>query len=164
MTEHESGHDQPGDSGRAAHRPDQAADQPGPSAAGTTPTAAATTPAAAGTTPDAAGHRPPTAQQLPASKGFVASLFDFGFVSFVTPKVVKVLYPLIMILAALGALVFVAISFRLGTPFGLFALFILAPLYFLIVIAFYRITMELFIVLFRIADDIPALRQRGDIH
>jgi len=93
----------------------------------------------------------------------VASLFDFGFTSFVTPKVVKVLYPLIMILAALGALVWVIIAFKVNAVFGVFALFILTPLYFLIVTAFYRIALELFIVIFRIADDIQALRQRDDM-
>jgi hypothetical protein len=143
LTEHEFGHDQPGDSGRAAYRPEESA----------------------ATRPGGAGYpQPPTERpQLPDSKGFVASLFDFGFTSFVTPKVVKVLYPLIMILAALGALVWVVIAFKVNAVFGIFALFILTPLYFLIVTAFYRIALELFIVIFRIADDIQALRRRGDM-
>jgi len=144
LAEHEFGHDQPGDSGRAAYRPEESA---------------------ASTRSGAAGYPQQSAQrpQAPDSKGFVASLFDFGFTSFVTPKVVKVLYPLIMILAALGALVWVIIAFKVNAVFGVFALFILTPLYFLIVTAFYRIALELFIVIFRIADDIQALRQRGDM-
>jgi hypothetical protein len=81
----------------------------------------------------------------------------------VTPKVVKVLYALIMIGVALGAVIFIAIAFRANAFFGLISLFILAPLYFLVVMAIYRIGLEFFIVMFRISEDIRAMRQRGDI-
>jgi len=39
------------------------------------------------------------------TKGFLGALFDFGFTSFVTPKVVKVLYVLIVIGTVVSALV-----------------------------------------------------------
>jgi hypothetical protein len=82
----------------------------------------------------------------------------------VTPKVVKVLYALIMIGVALGAVIFVAIAFRASSVFGLISLFILAPLYFLVVMAIYRISLEFFMVMFRISEDIRAIRQRNDLH
>lgn len=97
------------------------------------------------------------------ARGFVASLFDFSFTSFVTPKVIKVLYALIMIGVALGAVIFIAIAFRANSFFGLVALFILAPLYFLVVMAIYRIGLEFFMVMFRISEDIRAIRQRDNI-
>jgi hypothetical protein len=98
-----------------------------------------------------------------AAKGFLGALFDFRFTSFVTPKVVKVLYPLIMILTGLTALSFIDIAFRASIGFGFVSLFILAPLFFLVVTAIYRILLEFFIVIFRVAEDIRALRERGDI-
>jgi hypothetical protein len=97
------------------------------------------------------------------AKGFLGALFDFRFTSFVTPKVVKVLYPLIMILTGLTALSFIDIAFRASIGFGFVSLFILAPLFFLVVTAIYRILLEFFIVIFRVAEDIRAMRERGDI-
>jgi hypothetical protein len=108
------------------------------------------------------GAAPPPPPQADA-RGFVSSLFDFGFTSLVTPKVIRVLYALIMIGVALGAVILVAIGFRVSSIFGLFTLFILAPLYFLVAMAIYRISLEFFIVIFRISEDIRALRQRGDL-
>ena len=46
---------------------------------------------------------------------------------------------------------------------GLIVLLIGAPLYFLVVTALYRITLEFFMVIFRMAEDIRALRERGEI-
>ena len=70
----------------------------------------AAVPADAGTArPDA--ERPATAITDPASReamdtrGFLGALFDFGFTSFVTPKVIKVLYMLIVIGTVVSALV-----------------------------------------------------------
>jgi Domain of unknown function (DUF4282) len=146
LTEQESGQGQPWDSGRAAYRPEQSAADPVPGGAGYPPPSA-----------------PPRQQSATATKGFLSALFDFGFTSFVTPKVVKVLYPLIMIFAALGALGFVAAAFSANTVFGILALFILAPLFFLVTTAIYRILLEFFIVIFRVAEDIRALRERGDL-
>lgn len=149
MTEQEPGQGQPRDSGRAAYRPEQQA----PGGAGPQPPPAQPPPA----------QPPPPRPQSAAAKSFLSALFDFGFTSFVTPKVVKVLYPLIMILTGLSALSFVAIAFRASTGFGIVSLFILAPLFFLVVTAIYRILLEFFIVIFRVAEDIRALRERGDI-
>ena len=51
----------------------------------------------------AQGGSPGTSSsQLSDSKGFLAALFDFGFTTFVTPKIVKVLYVLIMIVTGTG--------------------------------------------------------------
>ena len=96
-----------------------------------------------------------------SSKSFFASLFDFGFNSFVTPKVVKVLYVLITIVVGLGALFLVFSGFRINAAVGLFFLIIVAPLFFFIYLALWRIALEIFIVVFRIADDLRAIRDRG---
>jgi Domain of unknown function (DUF4282) len=103
-------------------------------------------------------------QESATAKSFMASLFDFGFNSFVTPKVVKVIYVLMMILIGLGALLFAISAFRLNPVFGVISLFILCPLFFLVELALWRIVLELFIVIFRIADDLRLIRVRGDLH
>lgn len=113
----------------------------------------------------AAGFPQPQQQhQASASpQGFIASLFDFSFNSFVTPKVVRVIYVLIMALTALGAVGFAITAFRISPAFGIISLLILCPLFFLVEVALWRIVLELFIVIFRIADDLRVIRVRGDL-
>lgn len=103
-------------------------------------------------------------QQLPTAEptGFLGALFDFSFTSFVTPKVVKVLYVLIVVVVGLSALGFALSVLATNVGLGLIVLLIGAPLYFLVVTALYRITLEFFMVVFRMAQDIRAIRERGD--
>jgi hypothetical protein len=98
------------------------------------------------------------------ARGFVGALFDFGFTSFVTPKVIKVLYMLIVIGAVLSALVFTILVFEASVAFGVLTLLFGDPLFILIVLAICRIILEFFVVTFRVAEDIRALRERGDLH
>jgi Domain of unknown function (DUF4282) len=112
-----------------------------------------------------AGGRPAFAtQQFPAAepKGFLGALFDFSFTSFVTPKVVKVLYILIVVVVGLSAVGFALSVLATNVGLGLIVLLIGAPLYFLVVTALYRITLEFFMVIYRMAQDIRAIRERGD--
>ncbi len=117
--------------------------------------------------PDA--ERPATAITDPASReaadtrGFLGALFDFGFTSFVTPKMIKVLYMLIVIGTVVSALVFTIVAFKASTVFGFLMLVFGDPLFILIVLAIYRIILEFFVVTFRVAEDIRALRERGDL-
>jgi uncharacterized protein DUF4282 len=115
--------------------------------------------------PGQAGGRPAFAtQQFPAAepKGFLGALFDFSFTSFVTPKVVKVLYILIVVVVGLSAVGFALSVLATNVGLGLIVLLIGAPLYFLVVTALYRITLEFFMVIYRMAQDIRAIRERGD--
>jgi len=93
---------------------------------------------------------------------FLSALFDFGFTSFVTPKVIKVLYMLIVIGTVVSALVFTIIVFKASVAFGILTLFFGDPLFILITLAIYRIILEFFAVTFRVAEDIRAMRERGD--
>ena len=101
-------------------------------------------------------------RQVAESKGFFGALFDFSFTSFVTTKIIKVLYVLILVLAALTALVYTIIAFKVSAGFGILTLVIGDPLFIIIVMAFWRLVLEAFIVVFRISEDIRALRERGD--
>ena len=80
------------------------------------------------------------------SKGFLDALFDFGFQSFVTPKIVKMLYVLIMIGTVVTALVFTIAAFKASLTFGVATLLFGDPLFILIVLAIYRIILEFFVV------------------
>lgn len=146
MSQQGYGQGQPDDSGRAAPGQPQYGAGPAHTASGSA----------------YGGMGSPSQQQLSDSKGFMGALFDFGFTSFVTPKVVRVLYPLIMILAGLGALGLAATAFSISVVVGILALIIFAPLYFLVVTAIWRIALEFFVVIFRVAEDIRAIRERGD--
>jgi Domain of unknown function (DUF4282) len=115
----------------------------------------------AGSPVQATAAYPAPSEDRASSKGFVASLFDFGFTSFVTPTVVKVLYVLIMIVLALTGLGFAVSAFTLNKIAGIFVLIVVAPLFFFVFLALYRIVLELFIVIFRIAEDLRAIRDRG---
>jgi Domain of unknown function (DUF4282) len=120
-----------------------------------------------------AGFDPPTTA-MPASgvrhsprggvgtKGFLASLFDFGFTSFVTPKVIKVLYLLIMIGAVVSSLFYSFLAYTANPALGILTLLVIAPLYTVIVLAIWRIALEFFMVIFRISDDIRSVRERGE--
>jgi len=96
------------------------------------------------------------------AKGFAAALFDFEFGTFVTPKIIKVLYLLIVVATGLGALAWTILDFRVSFAFGLITLIVIAPLIFFLTIALYRVVLEFFAVVFQMAEDIRAIRERGD--
>jgi uncharacterized membrane protein len=96
-------------------------------------------------------------------KGFLAALFDFSFTSFVTPKIIKVLYVLITIWTVIWALVFLRLGFRYGgAAGGFFTLVVVDPILVLITLGVYRMVLELFMVVHRMHDDLKALRDRGE--
>jgi hypothetical protein len=97
------------------------------------------------------------------TKGFLGALFDFGFTSFVTPKVVKVLYVLIVIGTVVSALVSTIIVFKASATLGFLMLIFGDPLFILVALAIYRVILEFFVVAFRAAEDIRVLRERGPL-
>jgi hypothetical protein len=115
----------------------------------------------AATHPAAASKRP-APNQAADTTGFLGALFDFGFTSFVTPKVIKVLYVLVTIGTVVSTLAFTILVFKVSAVFGIVALIFCDPLIILVVLAIYRICLEFFVVIFRAAEDIRALRERGE--
>ena len=146
--------------GAAAVSPFGDADRFGPA-----PTAAygAVTAEAETARPEAEPLGDPSPRETADARGFLGALFDFGFTSFVTPKVIKVLYVLIVIGTVVSALVFTIVVFKASAMFGFLMLVFGDPLFILIVLAIYRIILEFFVVTFRVAEDIRALRERGDL-
>jgi Domain of unknown function (DUF4282) len=111
----------------------------------------------------ASAHRDLALGDAGDGKGFLGALFDFGFTSFVTPKVIKVLYMLIVIGTVVSALVVTIVVFKASVMFGFLMLVFGDPLFILIALAIYRVILEFFVVTFRVAEDIRVLRERGSL-
>jgi Domain of unknown function (DUF4282) len=111
--------------------------------------------------PPPAGISPMGATQATDTRGFLSALFDFSFTSFVTTKIIKVLYVLILIMVVIAALFYTLLAFDASPLVGFLVLIIGDPLFIIIVMAFWRLVLEAFVVVFRIAEDIRALRERG---
>ncbi|MDQ4086323.1 MAG: DUF4282 domain-containing protein [Actinomycetota bacterium] len=87
-------------------------------------------------------------------KNFFAALFDFGFNTFVTPMIVKVVYILITVAIALAWVVFVIGGFVGDEPFvGVLAL-LLGWIPALLYLAFFRMTLEFYYGVVRMSQDI----------
>jgi hypothetical protein len=94
--------------------------------------------------------------------GLLTALFDLTFHRFVTTRVVTFIYALVMAAAALYALALLAVGFRIGVGVGLLFLLVVCPLFFLLVVAVYRVLLELAVVIFRIHESLDVLVRRGD--
>lgn len=94
-------------------------------------------------------------------RGFFASLFDFSFSSFVTVRLIKVIYALFIAGSAVFALLFVASAFQASVLFGLFVLLIVAPVLFFFYVILARVYLELVVAIFRIAENTSVLAGQG---
>jgi len=82
---------------------------------------------------------------------FLGGLFDFSFSQFIAVDVVKVLYAFAIALAGLGVIAGVAGAFASSFWGGLLSL-VFAPIVFILWVLIARVWLELFVVIFRIAD------------
>ncbi len=89
--------------------------------------------------------------------GFIGTIFDFSFTEFVTTKVIKFLLGLAMVANVILTIVVIVGAFQTGW-LGFIVVLILSPLIFLIMMLFSRIYLELIIVIFRIAENLIAIR------
>jgi len=104
--------------------------------------------------------RPMMESQAADARGFLSALFDFSFTSFVTTRIIKVFYVLILIVVLLSALSFTYDMFRVSALVGLLTLVIGDPLFIVLVMASSRLVLEAFVVRIRIAEDVRAMRER----
>lgn len=91
---------------------------------------------------------------------FLTALFDVSFSSFITARVVRVLYVVGLLLAGLTAIMMLGIGFGQGIVTGILML-IVAPLVFLLAAMYLRVTLELLIVVFRISDNVAHIADRS---
>lgn len=101
--------------------------------------------------PGGTGGPPPAWK--PHENRFFGALFDFSFSHFVTPSIIRVLYVLGLIGIALTYLSFIIYAFMYSAAQGLITLLfglIVAFIY----LAFWRVTLEFFLAVVRMSDDI----------
>ena len=103
-------------------------------------------------TPGAGGTGPGATSSTSAS-GFFGALFDFGFNEFITPKVVKFVYVLATIGLVLGYVIFVIAGFAQSTGAGL-GILVLGALGVIIYLALIRMTLEFYLAIVRMSEDI----------
>jgi hypothetical protein len=95
------------------------------------------------------------------AKGFFSSLFDYSFSSFITARIIKVLYVLMTIAVALWTLLVILLAFRVSSAVGFLALLIGGPIFFVITMVYIRVGLELIMVFFRIHGDVAEINRRG---
>jgi hypothetical protein len=107
---------------------------------------------------------PPTPAAHPAhpphrgADAGLAALLDFTFRRFITLSIIKILYILGMALIGLGWLLALISSFTQGIGAALVVL-IVGPVIALIYLIFFRIWLELIVVIFRIGENTSKLVQ-----
>lgn len=87
-------------------------------------------------------------------------VLDLSFKRFVTPRLVRMLYVLSLLAALISAVSYMFSGFREGTFTGIFQM-VTAPLAFLLYLIFARVTVELILAIFRIAEKLAPLSE-GD--
>jgi Domain of unknown function (DUF4282) len=97
--------------------------------------------------------------QDPGDRGFFQGLFDTRFETLVTPKLIRVLYIIIIVLLSLGMLVWVIVAFANDPGAGVAAL-IFAPIGFLLYLILARVYLEIVIVLFKIRASVENIEAR----
>ena len=108
---------------------------------------------------------PGGAAAMELQKGFVGAMFDFSFNNYVTPKIVKVLYGIWILFAALtilggmGAGVMTMVS-SYGSVIGGLLQIIISPFAGILVLILGRIYMEVLIVLFKIAENLGDINRK----
>lgn len=95
-------------------------------------------------------------------KAFFASLFDFSFETFITAKIVKILYGLSIAAGGLFALFQIVNGFLTSAGMGLLMLLIGGPLLFLVSVIYARVLLEIILVIFRISEDCSKLVEIGN--
>ena len=93
-------------------------------------------------------------------KGFFRSLYDFSFASFITGRVLKVLYGLVVALYSLFAVLTFFLLLVKGSAIGIVLAIVFVPLLYLVSLIGARVSFELLMVVFRIGDDVRQIAER----
>jgi hypothetical protein len=94
----------------------------------------------------------PTVEKVKAqASSFFRAMFDLSFREFITPRIIQVVFVVMLVLAGIGVLGTIVAAFEGGALSGVVTL-ILSPVIFLIAALFIRIYLEVVILLFRIYE------------
>lgn len=95
------------------------------------------------------------------ARGFFGALFDISFRSFVTVRIIGVLYVISIVLLVLYTIFLIIAAFQASAVFGVVTLLILGPLFLFLSVIYVRVLLELAIVLFRIAENTSEMVRQG---
>ncbi|GAA1907411.1 hypothetical protein GCM10009737_05310 [Nocardioides lentus] len=88
------------------------------------------------------------------AKGFVGALLDFSFSTFVTPMIVRFVYLLAVVALGLGFLFSLVVAVVSGSVLLILATLVLGPVLVLIYLCFIRLTLELYLAITRMSEDV----------
>ena len=111
-------------------------------------------------------------RSLPDSSGFLSRawgevrtmfsiLTDLSFRRFVTPSLVRLIYFISLIGAALSAIAWMLSGFKTSVFYGVFT-FVTGPLAFFIYMLTARVVLEFMLAVFRIAENTERLREKQE--
>jgi hypothetical protein len=84
-------------------------------------------------------------------KGFFSRLFDLSFKDFITPKIIKILFVIAIIMSGLAGLAMIGAGFANGAMSGIMAI-IVAPIVVVLWIIGARVLLELVLVIFSVEE------------
>ena len=88
-------------------------------------------------------------------------LTDLSFKRFVTPRLIRLIYCISLIAAALSAAAWMASGFQTSMFYGVFTI-VTGPLAFFIYMLTARVILEFMLAVFRIAENTEKLRERNE--
>jgi Domain of unknown function (DUF4282) len=97
-----------------------------------------------------------------SEKGFFGSLFDFSFNNFVTPKIVKVVYVLVVLFTTLALLFSTIAMFSVNGGLGVAEL-IFGTIFAILYLAVFRMVLEFFLGVHRMSQDVHGIGARQGI-
>jgi len=90
---------------------------------------------------------------MPDARGMWESLMDFSFRAYATPRMLKFLYALHLLVGLIGAVAWVVLAFQQTPAQGLVTLLLAVFLYFLWIL-YCRVMLEVLAAVFRMAEAI----------
>lgn len=106
------------------------------------------------------GGQPAPTGPADGGTGFLSALFDFSFTHFVTPQLVRIVYILVTIFLGLAWLFYTVVALAASTGFGLLVL-VGGGFVFLIYLALARMSLEFFLSVVRMSEDIHKRLPQG---
>jgi hypothetical protein len=106
--------------------------------------------------------RPPNAISSVMKMDFFHGLFNLSFNELVTSKIVPFLYGLSLLFTGIVAVLLIIVGFHTSTVFGILALLIGAPLVFLLTVIWSRVSFEMTLVLFRMAEQMGKKGEKSE--
>ena len=120
-------------------------------------------PAGQGAVPPPPGSAPSTLSYEVVEPSFLSSLFDFSFQTMITPRIIKLLYVLVIVGAGLTGLALLAAgltSLEFAGPRAII-LVLMGPVSFLVTAVYGRVLLEVIVIFFKMGDEVSQIRERA---